>query len=101
MNRHNVIEGRHGAIIPVTADDAGLLVTPDVARQQIDEEPKPTAPPAGDERLGRTDEVVTPGATQSGSLSPQKPQRYHGTVRLDAARVGRDAGKIPTRSSVT
>ena len=86
---------RHGAIIPVTAEDAGLLVTPDVARQQIDEETKPTAPPAGDEKTpGRTDEVVTPGETQSGKPEPQKPKRYHGTVRLDAARVGRDAGRI-------
>jgi hypothetical protein len=86
---------RHGAIIPVTAEDAGLLVMPDVARQQIDKETKPTAPPAGDEKTpGRTDEVVTPGETQSGKPEPQKPKRYHGTVRLDAARVGRDAGRI-------
>jgi hypothetical protein len=27
-------------------------------------------------------------------MQPAKPKRYHGTVTLDPARVGRDAGRI-------
>jgi hypothetical protein len=27
-------------------------------------------------------------------MQPAKPKRYHGTVTLDSARVGRDAGRI-------
>jgi hypothetical protein len=34
----------------------------------------------------------TPGP--AGTVQPAKPRRYHGTVALDSARVGRDAGRI-------
>ena len=30
----------------------------------------------------------------TGPIQPSKPKRYHGTVILDPARVGRDAGRI-------
>src|SRR6516165_6830618 len=30
----------------------------------------------------------------SGQIQPAKPKRYHGSVILDSARVGRDAGRI-------
>jgi hypothetical protein len=30
----------------------------------------------------------------TGLTQPAKPKRYHGTVTLDPARVGRDAGRI-------
>lgn len=35
-------------------------------------------------------------ATRPGTLPPPRPlpRRYHGTVRLDPTRVGRDAGRI-------
>jgi hypothetical protein len=86
---------RHGAIIPVTADDAGLLVKPEVAREQIDKETKPAALPTEENRpAAKPDEAATSSGSQTGKVEPQKPRRYHGTVRLDSARVGRDAGRI-------
>jgi hypothetical protein len=86
------------AQLNITSDDTGLLVRTEVARQQIDRE---TAPPGvvdadtgnatspGPE--GRLPRLTTP---PSGLIQAQKPQRYHGTVALDPARVGRDAGRI-------
>jgi len=87
---------RAGAQIDVAADDVGLLVLPEIARLQIDEE---TAQPVP----GITSIVdpsspapaTVPSATKpSGPTQPAKPKRYHGTVVLDPARVGRDAGRI-------
>lgn len=85
-----------GAQVNVTVDDTGLLVKPEIARQQIDQE---TAPPV---RVGtETVNTASPGPTPthptahpSGPSQPAKPKRYHGTVILDSSRVGRDAGRI-------
>ena len=83
-----------GMQLTVTADDTGLLVRPELARQQIDQEtaaadggnagvpsPKPGGSPP-------------PTAHQPGPVQQAKPRRYHGTVALDPERVGRDAGRI-------
>ena len=92
---------RGGRTVHVTPDDAGLIVKPDVARQQLEAE---TAPPA----TGGTAAPGTghpPGQPPSGDPPPPPattpaPQpapvvrRYYGTVVLDSARVGRDAGRI-------
>src|SRR5207248_11614505 len=69
----------------------GLLVRPEVAlklQQQAEtvtgpesENPKPLEKPR--------DRPETPQPTQ-----PPRPKRFHGTVSLDPARVGRDAGRI-------
>jgi predicted AAA+ superfamily ATPase len=84
-----------GAQLGVVGDDTGLLVKPEVARQQIDQE---TAP--------HLVEIVAPGTTSpvpgtaqptgrpTGPTTSPKPKRYHGTVVLDPTRVGRDAGRI-------
>ncbi|MGO9270356.1 MAG: Swt1 family HEPN domain-containing protein, partial [Terriglobia bacterium] len=87
---------KHGGQFGISADDTGLLVKPEVARQQIDAETAPptplgadsgcvSAPPIGGVQLPA--EVPAPS-------QPPKPKRYHGTVVLDSARVGRDASKI-------
>jgi len=87
---------RSGAQITVTQDDTGLLVRSDIARRQIDQETAPPVPVGTN-----TGNVASPipGATPptaqpSGPVQPAKPKRYHGTVILDPARVGRDAGRI-------
>jgi hypothetical protein len=86
---------RSGVQIPLTADDLGLLVRPDIARRQIDQEstpPAPTAPGPGPVPLkpsGESKPIQPDVPVQS-----PKPRRYHGTVILDSARVGRDAGRI-------
>jgi hypothetical protein len=87
---------RPGAQIAVAEGDVGLLVQPAVARQQIDAE---TAPPSPDPAGSGFPPSPGPGPQQaapqpSGPTAPPKPRRYHGTVILDPARVGRDAGRI-------
>ena len=92
---------RGGQVVSLPDSDApGLLVKPDVARRQLDAEMpqpggtrEPTDPIPGGESpepggAGGTEEVPpdTPTATQ--------PTRFHGTVSLDSARVGRDASHI-------
>jgi len=82
--------------LTVTADEAGLLVRPEVARRQIDQETTPSIP-AGPDTGSATSHgpEPTPSTTQpSEPIQPPKPRRYHGTVVLDPARVGRDAGRI-------
>jgi hypothetical protein len=84
-----------GAHITVTRDDASVLVRPDIARQQIDQETAPTIP-AGTDSDDTTSALEPPLPTTlpSGPTELPKPRRYHGTVTLDPARVGRDAGRI-------
>jgi predicted AAA+ superfamily ATPase len=87
---------RSGAQMTITQDDTGLLVRPEIARRQIDQE---TVPPVPAGAATANAPSPTPGPTPStaqpsGSAQPPKPKRYHGTVTLDPARVGRDAGRI-------
>ena len=75
-----------GATIP--SDGAGLLVKPEVAARQQDAE-NPTRPnpqPDADTNAG-TDTIA-------GRPAPPSLRRFHGSARLDAERVGRDAGQI-------
>jgi predicted AAA+ superfamily ATPase len=67
---------RFGAPENITADDPGMLVRPEVARPQIDQESTDT------EDIEDIQDIDT------------KANRYHGTVILDSTRVGRDAGRI-------
>ena len=88
-------------MLTVTPESPGLLVKPELARMQMDAETKASETViAGD--------AVTPGVTKGKASSPvsvpgtaataapaaQKLRRFHGTVRLDATRVGRDASRI-------
>jgi hypothetical protein len=87
---------RFGEPVSVTGDDPGLLVRPEVARRQIDQETATTVP-----GIEETVSSTTPGTTSttlteqpSVKIQPPKPKRCHGTVILDSARLGRDASKI-------
>lgn len=87
---------RGGQDVTVTAESAALLVKPDIASAQIEAEtrPDPEAPAPAAPGTGGLSEG--PGST---SPAPPKagappPKRFHGTVRLDANRVGRDASRI-------
>ena len=89
--------GLHSAAqISVTSDDAGLLVKPEVAGRQIDQETAPSPPVGADSgsAISPTPGTAPPATQPSGPMQPPKPKRYHGTVTLDPARVGRDAGRI-------
>jgi len=81
-------------------DSPGLLVKPSVARKQLDAEKAPlliqTAGELGTVTRGTTS--TAPGTLKTGTPMPapavQQPKRFHGTVTLDANRVGRDASRI-------
>ena len=82
------------------ADAPGLLVKPDVARRQLDAE-KPQPGGGGEAvRPGTEGEDPAPGGGPGPGVPPPdtppatQPVRFHGTVPLDSARVGRDAGRI-------
>ena len=95
---------RYGQIVSLTdANSTSLLVKGVVARKQIDADliPKPIdgtspTPTGGDpdpKPVGDDDETTTGGGGSTPPVS-MKPKRYHGSVTLDAAQVGRDASKI-------
>ena len=81
---------RGGQIVNISEYDTGLLVKPYVAVEQLNNEtvegPVPPGPTGHGPGPG-------PGGTD-GPAPPQKFKRFHGTVVLDPARVGRDAGRI-------
>jgi len=91
----NRYRGLHsGAQVNVIGDDTGLLVKPEIARLQIDQETAPPTPVGADTPTSPAPGSPAPTAQPSGPVQPAKPKRYHGTVTLDPARVGRDAGRI-------
>ncbi len=80
------------------ADTPGVLVKPERAVQQLDaESAKPATP---DETQPNGQEPAVPGGepepqgTLSDPSTANQPKRFHGTVSLDATRVGRDASQI-------
>jgi hypothetical protein len=85
-------------VVSITEDSAGLLVKPEVARRQMDAE-RPASVPGYDGPI--VDPIVThvlgdgriSGVTTRAPTT-QQPRRFHGTVELDPARVGRDASRI-------
>lgn len=90
---------RAGQLVSLTdADTPGLLVQPEVARRQMEaEKPKPPVeppvhPPGGGDPPGRGPGPVPPPGPPEPTAT--QPKRFHGTVTLDATRVGRDAGRI-------
>ena len=90
---------RAGQLVSLS-EPIGLLVKPDVARRQIDAESSMPAPggPTVDPGPGGGSPVPG-GDPQPGGISPEapaeeRPTRFHGSVELDSARVGRDAGQI-------
>lgn len=91
---------RGGKIVTLADSDApGLLVKGVTARKQIDAESVKL--PVGGPTIGPTverDGPKGPGpvAGPPGTPAPTtaQPKRFHGTVTLDATRVGRDASRI-------
>lgn len=75
------------------AASTNLLVKGAIARKQIDQEKieVPTPTPLPPDR-----ELEPPVVGREPPVAPvdQKPKRFHGTVTLDSAWVGRDASKV-------
>ena len=97
---------RAGSVVSVAdAHAPGLLVKPSVARVQIDADAA-TATGTGGSAIttggatigGASGAATKPGPATAGGPPPPpvaaKPKRFHGTAKLDSARVGRDASRI-------
>ena len=88
---------RGGQVVTLPDIDApGLIVKPEIARQQLDAES--TQPVNGVDFTGGGRDTETlrtdPGVTPSEPSPVPAPTRFHGTVVLDSARVGRDASRV-------
>jgi hypothetical protein len=91
---------RCGKLVTLTESNlTGLLVHPEPAYKQYEMDM------AAAQAAGTSDTPKGKGATAPGPSSNQKPEgtdkieppkltRFHGSVTLDATRIGRDAGKI-------
>jgi predicted AAA+ superfamily ATPase len=93
---------RVGQALAVAADDAGLVVKGTNARKQLNAETAPVASAVSGPAVAAGVGVGPAGATvpavagvvPAKSATAVGPRRFHGTVRLDSARVGRDASRI-------
>ena len=81
--------------------DPGLLVRPEVARKQLDAEAVRSdttvagTGPTYIQNPGELGAVREPSADETPTSTPRSvAKRYHGAVRLDPTRVGRDAGQV-------
>jgi predicted AAA+ superfamily ATPase len=82
---------RAGQNIPLPdTTSSALVVRPDVARRQLDAAIPPAGPP------GPGPDIPWPDPPDPPPPPPTKaaPKRFHGSVRLDAGRAGRDASVI-------
>ena len=87
---------RTGPHVQVSERDlSGLIVKPDVAQAQVDREraPEPPVPPTPPVDPGDGNPPVPP-VPPVPPAGPKAPTRYYGTVTIDPARAGRDAGRI-------
>ena len=90
---------RVGQSLAIVEGDAGLLVRPEAARKQLDADAPADAAPGtatGEEGEGAPTGTDAEGGRDSGTAPgpPPGPRRFHGSVDLDATRVGRDASRI-------
>lgn len=90
-SRYRGLRGGQGVVI--SADSTGLLVKPEVAAKQLGAEvPGPGTPTPSPEPGGKG---PTPGpGVPDPAPAAHVLRRFHGSVRLDSSRVGRDAGRI-------
>jgi predicted AAA+ superfamily ATPase len=87
---------RGGQRVDVFHDTGGgLVVRPEVAAKQLelDQAAVVTRTDGKSPKPGELADA-TPTDPGVGPPAPKKPRRYHGSVTLDAGRVGRDAGRV-------
>jgi hypothetical protein len=84
-----------GAHPSITLDSVSVLVKPDIAQKQRDQEASLEERPTYIIQPGnQPSNIKDPTTGEAISLPPALITRYHGTVELDSTRMGRDAGKI-------
>jgi hypothetical protein len=88
---------RCGEMVNISQDNlSGLLVRSDVARKQHEAEKAPVSTGTAELAGGMATAAVPIGGVKAPTTSKEIPKakRFHGSVSLDPARVGRDAGRI-------
>jgi hypothetical protein len=88
-----LVAGRH---VNVIADGKSVLVKPEVAARQIKEEQEEqqvVGKEAGIVQPGPL-EIREPGVKEAAPAPALKPRRFHGSVKLNPLRIGRDASRI-------
>ncbi len=102
-DRYDEAAGRYvglrcGQSVPLSAENlAGLVVKPDVAKKQVEDETPPLPPPGPtppDGPLPPDPPGPGPDPPPPRPEKPAAPKRFHGTAELDPVRAGRDAGRI-------
>ena len=92
-SRYRGLHGGHA--VNISSDSTGFLVKPEVAGRQLDADALLTTHSPFPQTV---EGHPTPGTgAESAPPRPSVPQslrRFHGTVRVDSTRVGRDAGRI-------
>jgi hypothetical protein len=79
----------------LSAEDAGLIVKPEVARRQLDAEvPQPGTTESESTTTGAPQTGNTTAAPGAEPAAPRLARRFHSTMSLDPARIGRYAGRI-------
>ncbi|MBW1961124.1 MAG: hypothetical protein JRJ04_06685 [Deltaproteobacteria bacterium] len=79
-----------GQLTSVILDDHSVIIKPQVAKKQLEKETEKPIPgkEPGEEEPGEREPY------EEKPEKPAKPRRFHGSVKLDATRLGRDAGNI-------
>jgi hypothetical protein len=84
---------RHGRLANLSMDSpTGLLVRPEIAKQQLESETRPRTDSTAD--VQKTDGPASELSKHRDEPSRHGPRRFHGSATLDPTRVGRDAGRI-------
>jgi hypothetical protein len=86
---------RGGKLVAVVdSHSTALLVKPGVAQLQMDAESAGSAVTGTYTTLNQAPIRATDGGAGARPNAPTTLRRFHGTVQLDAARVGRDASRV-------
>lgn len=93
---------RAGQRVSISGDNLfGIVVKPEAALEQIEREKAEAEKKTGTtnyKTAGETGKATTgqeaAGDTEAGEGEAKGPKRFHGTVELNPARAGRDAGKV-------
>jgi predicted AAA+ superfamily ATPase len=93
---------RAGEVGSVHMDGRSVLVKPDAAQEQIDEEAQQRERATTESEQEESSESTSSQMTTEGddqresatSSEPSQPKRFHGTVDLSSTRMSRDAGQI-------
>jgi len=84
-----------GANPSITLDSVSVLVKPDAAKKQREEELAKEERPQFQPNLdGTPDNIKEPAPGEAIAIPPALITHFHGTVELDPTRMGRDAGRI-------